>query len=53
MGTHALDPRTKEAEQEVQRIINLQLLANNLSDAFIDYKGVRNRMYMQLMHWRE
>lgn len=36
----SLDPRTSEAELEVQRIINLQNLANKLPDAFTDYKGV-------------
>jgi hypothetical protein len=34
------DPRTKETELQVQKIINLQNIANNLSDAFIDYKCV-------------
>ena len=35
-----MDPRTNESELEVQRIINLQNIANNLPDAFTDYKGV-------------
>ncbi|GKC99060.1 retrovirus-related pol polyprotein from transposon TNT 1-94 [Tanacetum coccineum] len=35
-----LDPRTKECEQEVQRIIHLQGLANQLPDAFTDLKRV-------------
>ena len=34
------DPHTKHCEQEVQRIIHLQSLANNLPDAFIDLKRV-------------
>jgi hypothetical protein len=34
------DPRTKETELQVQEIINLQNVANNLPDAFTDYKGV-------------
>jgi hypothetical protein len=34
------DPRTKETELHVQKIINLQNVANNLSDAFTDYKCV-------------
>jgi hypothetical protein len=34
------DPRTIEAELQVQRIIDLQNTTNNLSDAFSDYKGV-------------
>ena len=37
---HSIDPRTKEAELEVQRIINLQQLANNLPYAFTDIRGV-------------
>jgi hypothetical protein len=36
----SLDPRTKDTELEVQRIINLQQLANNLSDVFTDIRGV-------------
>jgi hypothetical protein len=35
-----MDPHTNESELEVQRIINLQNIANNLPDAFTDYKGV-------------
>jgi hypothetical protein len=34
------DPRTKETELQVQKIIDLQHIANNLPDAFTDYKGV-------------
>jgi hypothetical protein len=34
------DPRTKETELQVQKIIKLQNIANNLPDAFTDYKGV-------------
>jgi hypothetical protein len=34
------DPHTKETELQVQKIINLQNVANNLPDAFTDYKGV-------------
>jgi hypothetical protein len=34
------DSRTKETELQVQKIINLQNVANNLTDAFTDYKGV-------------
>jgi hypothetical protein len=33
-------PRTIETELQVQRIIDLQNIANNLLDAFSDYKGV-------------
>jgi hypothetical protein len=36
------DPRTKETELQVQKIIELQQIASNLSDAFTDYKGVTN-----------
>nr|GEW87091.1 putative RNA-directed DNA polymerase [Tanacetum cinerariifolium] len=35
-----LDPRTKQCELEVQKIIHLQDLANKLPDAFIDRKRV-------------
>ncbi|KAJ9561443.1 hypothetical protein OSB04_006603 [Centaurea solstitialis] len=35
-----LDPRTKECELEVQRIIHLQGLANQLPDTFTDLKRV-------------
>ena len=35
-----LDPRTKECELKVQRIIHLQKLANQLPDAFTDTKRV-------------
>jgi hypothetical protein len=34
------DPRTQESELQVQKIIELQHFANNLSDAFTDYNGV-------------
>ena len=37
--TH-LDPRTNQCELEVQRIIQLQNLANQLPNAFIDTKKV-------------
>jgi hypothetical protein len=33
-------PRTKEIKLQFQKIINLQHIANNLSDAFTDYKCV-------------
>jgi hypothetical protein len=39
-GIQSMDPRTNESELEVQRVINLQNIANNLPDAFTDYKGV-------------
>ena len=35
-----LDTRTNQCELEVQKIIHLQNLANQLSDAFIDTKKV-------------
>lgn len=35
-----LDPRTKQCELEVQKIIHLQRLANQLPDAFTDLKRV-------------
>ena len=34
------DLRTQETELQVQKIINLQHLANNLPDSFTDLKGV-------------
>ena len=39
------DPRTLETEQQVQKIINLQHIANNLPEAFTDYKGVTKSSY--------
>jgi hypothetical protein len=39
-GIPASNPHTKETEFQVQKIINLQHIANNLPDAFTDYKGV-------------
>ena len=40
VGIHSIDPRTRDAELEVQRIIHLQQLANNLPDAFTNIRGV-------------
>jgi hypothetical protein len=34
------DPHTKEVDLQVQKIIELQQIASNLSDAFADYKCV-------------
>jgi hypothetical protein len=34
------DPRTQEMELHVQKIIDLQNISNNLSDAFTYYKGI-------------
>jgi len=39
-GISSSDPRTKDAELQVQKIINLQHLANNLPDSFMNHKGV-------------
>jgi hypothetical protein len=39
-GISFQDPRTIETEQQVQRINDLQNIANNLPDAFTDCKGV-------------
>nr|CAD40421.3 OSJNBa0065J03.17 [Oryza sativa Japonica Group] len=39
-GIPVSDPRTTEAELQVQKIIHLQRLANNLPDAFTNFKGV-------------
>jgi hypothetical protein len=36
----SFDPRTKETDLQVQKILELQQIASNLPDAFIDYKGV-------------
>jgi hypothetical protein len=38
------DPPTTKAEQQVRRIIDLQI-ANNLPDAFSDYKGVKKSLH--------
>jgi hypothetical protein len=34
------DPRTKETELQVQKNLELQQIASNMSDAFTDYKDV-------------
>jgi hypothetical protein len=34
------NPLIKETELQVHKIINLQNIANNLPDAFTNYKGV-------------
>ena len=39
------DLRTLETEQQVQKIINLQHIANNLPEAFTDYKDVTKSSY--------
>ena len=39
------DPRTTETELQVQRIIDLQNIANNLPDAFSNYKGVTKSLH--------
>jgi hypothetical protein len=36
----SLDPHTQETELQVQKIINLQNIANNLRDALTDYNCV-------------
>ena len=40
LSLYHYDPRTKQCEQEVQKIIHLQNLASQLSDAFNDPKRV-------------
>jgi hypothetical protein len=40
VDTQKEDPRTKESELQVQRIINLQTAANNLPDSFTVSKSV-------------
>jgi len=40
IDTLKMDPRTKETELQVQRIIELQHITNNLPDAFTNTKGV-------------
>jgi hypothetical protein len=40
IDTQKKDPHTKESELQVQRIINLQNTANNLSDSFTVCKSV-------------
>jgi hypothetical protein len=39
-GIQSYDPRTIESEREVQKIINLQNIANNLPEVFTNYKSV-------------
>ena len=39
-GVLGMDPRTKENELEVQNIIDLQRIANELSKAFTNTKGI-------------
>ena len=48
--TH-LDPRTKQRELQVQRIIHLQKLANQLPDAFIDIKKVTKSHILVTPTW--
>jgi hypothetical protein len=42
MSILSSNPRTKETELQVQKILELQQIASNLSDAFTYYKGVKN-----------
>ena len=44
-GISYSDPRTMETEHQVQRLIDLQNIANNLPDAFTNYKGVVKSFY--------
>ena len=44
-GVQFSDPCTTEAGQQVQRNIELQNIANNLLDAFTDYKGVTKSLH--------
>jgi len=44
-GISFTDPRTTETELQVQSIIDLQNIANNLPDAFIDHKGVTKSLH--------
>ena len=44
-GISFCDPRTTETELQVQRIIDLQNIANNLPDTFSDYKGVTKSLH--------
>jgi hypothetical protein len=37
---HAMDIRTRETEQEVQNIIDLQRITNQLPEAFTNTKGI-------------
>jgi hypothetical protein len=47
------DPHTLESELQVQKLINLQHIANNTPDAFTDYKGVTNPIILQEMRLQE
>jgi hypothetical protein len=44
-GISFSDPHTMETELQVQRLIDLQNITNNLSDAFNNYKGVVKSFY--------
>ncbi|GJY04585.1 hypothetical protein Tco_0370525 [Tanacetum coccineum] len=44
-----LDPRTKQSETEVQRIIHIQVIANQLPNAFTDTKRV-TKSYIQAVN---
>jgi hypothetical protein len=42
------DPRTKEIDLQVQKIIELQQIASNLPDAFTDYKCVTKSLNLAI-----
>jgi len=44
-GISFTNPRTTEAELQVQKIIDLQNIANNLPGAFVDHKGVTKSLH--------
>jgi hypothetical protein len=44
-GIPASDPHTQETQFQVQKIIDLHHIANNLPDAFTDYKGVTKSLH--------
>jgi hypothetical protein len=44
-GISFSDPCIIEIELQIQRIIDLQNIANNLLDAFSEYKGVTKSLY--------
>nr|ABE77200.1 putative copia reverse transcriptase [Sorghum bicolor] len=45
-GISSSDPRTTETELQVQRIIDLQNIANNLPGAFSNYRGVTKSLHL-------
>jgi hypothetical protein len=52
-GIQSYDPCTIESECEVQKIINLQNIANNLLEALLTTKLSQNHTILLLMYHKE